>query len=137
VPKATLTESQIQIEAVRLLHLFGRHDIMYFAVSNEGERTTRFGNRLKAQGMLPGTADLILVIDRLCHALEIKTEIGTQSTDQELFARAFEGAGGIYHLAKGLDEAIAVLTDIEAFRPNVHLLKPSARAKALAQLNVR
>ncbi len=78
-------------------------------------------------GMRPGAADIMFIIDRLFHALELKTEKGTQIPTQKSFEADVVRAGGTYHIAYGYDEAIAVLQDMDAFKPNIVLTRRGIR----------
>ena len=53
--------------------------------------------------------------------LELKTEVGCLSKKQEQFQEDLERAGGFYHVAFGLEDAIKTLIDMEVFRPNIHI----------------
>jgi hypothetical protein len=129
-----LSEAQIQEQAVKLLRLFGRQDICWWACPNGDWRTPRSGARLKRQGVRPGASDLMLMIDRVFHGLEIKAQKGTQTDSQKSFERDLARAGGVYHLAYGLEETLVVLTDIDAFPAGTQVLNSGKRTRALAQL---
>lgn len=66
-------------------------------------RRIRFG--------LPGSADLLGVVQRRAVAVETKTETGRQAEQQRLFGAAWERCGGIYVLARSATEAIARLRE--------------------------
>lgn len=59
-----------------------------------------------------GTADILGAWLGWPVAIEIKSEKGKQSEDQRLFQIRFEEAGGIYILARSLDDVIKVLTSL-------------------------
>jgi len=105
------------MQLVELLRLYAREDVLWFSIPNEGFRSPRYGKRLKDMGMKPGAADLIFLIDRIFHAVELKILKGTQIETQKNFETNVVRAGGVYHLARGFDEALDVLVDIGAFRP--------------------
>ena len=63
-----------------------------------GARTIRFG--------VPGSADIIGAHAGHPLAIEAKDEMGRQSEVQIHFERAWRKAGGIYILARDVDEAI-------------------------------
>jgi len=117
MPKAKLTlpESKLQEAVVALLKLYARQDICWWACPNGDYRHPAVGARLKRQGVKPGAADLMFVIDNMFHGLELKTEIGVMTANQQDYARELQRAGGVFHVAYGLQEALEVLRDIEAF----------------------
>ena len=116
---AKLSEQQLQEQVVKLLSAYSRPDICFFAVPNGELRNWKVGVRLKAAGLRAGAADLLLLIGARAHALELKTEIGTLSARQHTFREDWERAGGFFHVAFGLDQALGVLQGIGAFRAGV------------------
>lgn len=113
-----MTETDLQMQVVALLEAYGRHDIEWHHVPN-GARNGGEGDKLRKMGARAGVADLMLLIDRRSFGVELKTEIGTQSSDQSEWQVRFERAGGTYFMARGLDEAIGVLSGIGAFRTKI------------------
>lgn len=120
-PVATMSEDDVQIHLVKLLNAFGRPDICYWHVPNGKKRSKKDGERLKQMGVRRGVSDIHLMIDARFHVLELKTEVGTLSKDQLEYREDLERAGGFFHSAFGLDEAIGVLQGLNAFRPNVNI----------------
>ena len=116
-----MSEGVLQTHVCKLLNAYGRYDIAWWACPNGEQRNPKTAARLKQQGVRAGAADLMLVIDHLFHGLELKTELGHLSKAQEQFQEDLERAGGIYHVAYGLGEAVGILTDIEAFKPGVKI----------------
>jgi hypothetical protein len=123
---ATLSEQSLQQHIVKLLQAYGRPDIAWWAVPNGELRNHKVGVQLKAAGLRAGAADLSFVIDGKFHAVELKTEIGTLSPKQLSFREDLERAGGFFHVAFGLQEALGVLSGIRAFRPNITLSPTTA-----------
>lgn len=115
----TMSEDALQQNVVQLLIAYGRSDICWFAVPNGEKRSVRTGARLKAQGVMAGVADIILIIDRKIYGLELKKLKGKQSSAQEEWQPCFERAGGVYAVACGLDDAIVTLEIMKAFRPGI------------------
>lgn len=74
----------------------------------------------KAEGVQAGVADLLLHLPSLIHnlhgtiqeepflahslALEMKEKTGRQSTDQKIFQRFFEAAGGVYEVVRTFED---------------------------------
>ncbi len=71
-------------------------------------------NALKAEGLRPGACDLMLPVARggqLGAFIEMKTEIGRLSENQQQFISAVEKQGYICFVAYGAGEAIEFLDD--------------------------
>jgi len=82
---------------------------LLFAVPNGGLRSPRGAARLKAEGVVAGVADLVLLVPRrglgaLC--IEMKTERGRQSPAQREWQAAAERAGNAYAIVRSLDAFI-------------------------------
>lgn len=80
-----------------------------FAVPNGGRRDRVTGGKLKAEGVLAGVADLILLMP--CggyHALliEMKTSMGRQSEAQKMWQRHIERFGYKYVVCRGVAEFV-------------------------------
>lgn len=116
-----MSEAELQMQVVALLDAYGRHDICWFHVPNGEKRNSVTGLRLKRMGVQPGVADLILLVDGKPFAVELKTEKGAQSPVQAEWQETFERPGGAYFVARGLDEAIGVLSAIKVFRTKIIL----------------
>lgn len=76
---------------------------------NGGRRDPAEGRKFKAMGTRPGFPDLILAIPSRSHpylAIEMKTpDAGSeQSAAQRSYQRKIEAAGGLYAVARSLDE---------------------------------
>jgi len=55
---------------------------------------------------IKGVPDIICVIDGKFVGIECKTKSGRQSADQVLFQKRLEAAGGVYILARSVDDVI-------------------------------
>jgi hypothetical protein len=117
--RSTLSEAAMQAHVVKLLQAYARPDIIWWHCPNGELRNHRVGAKLKLAGVRAGVADLNLVIDGRFHAVELKTEIGTLSGKQLEFQVDLERAGGFFHAAFGIDQAIGILSGIQAFRPGI------------------
>lgn len=58
---------------------------------------------------LPGSADILGVVEARAFGIETKTATGRQSDQQKKFQAAFERAGGLYGVARSPEEAIRIL----------------------------
>lgn len=96
---------------------------LLFAVPNGGARSKATAGKLKAEGVVAGVADLILLVPRCfkahddegwyntVHALciEMKTPVGHQSPEQKEWQRLIEEHGYKYAVVRSLDEFIDVV----------------------------
>lgn len=82
---------------------------LLFAVPNGGRRDKQSGARLKAEGVLAGVSDLILMLpNSRSHALcvEMKTTEGRQSEAQKLWQFHVEAVGYEYRVCRSVDDFI-------------------------------
>lgn len=103
-------EHRIQVACVNWFR-YAHHD-MYgslFAIGNGGKRDAVTGAKLKAEGVLAGVADLILLERNGKHnalAIEMKTPKGSQSPAQKEWQAYIETRGVKYVICRSLDEFI-------------------------------
>ena len=105
------------VEWFRAQHPKYRHNL--FAVPNGGRRDKVTGAKLKAEGVLAGVADLILLKSNASHGallIEMKTGSGKQSEAQGRWQRAIEKDGYKYVLCRSIEEFMrevnAYLSDV-------------------------
>jgi hypothetical protein len=103
-------EAQLQAAVCQYLRLAGTPDLTFFSVPNESKRSPAEGARLKAIGLLPGVADLLLFApNHPPSALELKAHGKKLSPEQTAFAIAWHASGGRYQWADNIDTAIHIL----------------------------
>jgi hypothetical protein len=132
-----VNEADVQINVMRLLAAYGRPDICFWHVPNGEHRSKRAGNKLKQMGVRRGVPDVHLMIDGLFHTVELKVATGRLKHDQIIFCEDIERAGGHFHVARGLNEAIGVLKGINAFRPEVDIQVSQVEPMRAAARSVR
>lgn len=108
-PRRNNAEEGIQRAIVQRLRLHLAPGVWFCAVPNGEARSKATGGRLKAQGVIAGTPDLIFCIHGLFYGLELKAPGGYQSKVQRDQEVAIKAAKGRYVVAKGIDDAYAVL----------------------------
>lgn len=118
---AKMSEAALQTHVCKLLTAYARPEVCWWACPNGEQRSARTGQRLKQQGVKAGAPDLMFVIGGKFIGLELKTEIGVLSSKQLTFKEDLERAGGFYHVAFGLEQAIAFLINMNLFRPGLHI----------------
>ena len=93
-------ESNIQIACVRWFRcMHPKLARLLFAVPNGGARNAVTGAILKAEGVVPGVADLLLLVPRNGYhglAIEMKTRTGRQSDSQKEWQQEVEAQGYRY-----------------------------------------
>lgn len=128
-------EHNIQCACVRWFNLqWPQYRGLLFAIPNGGARSKATAGKLKAEGVVAGVADLILLVPRntnpqktpygeICieidgqipeiwyHALciEMKTKTGRQSAEQGLWQLKVEQQGYKYAVCRSLDEFMSVV----------------------------
>ena len=123
-----MSELDLQKFVVALLRLNAADRVMWFAVPNGESRSARTGAKLKAMGVRPGVADLVIVLPGGKAAfLELKAEGGRVSQSQKVFRTFCELNGAPYAVASSTGEAERILREWGAIgRP----AQPIAMARA-------
>ena len=80
------------------------NDALIFAVPNGGRRDRKTGSRLKAEGVLAGVADIIILSSVGTIFIEMKTKTGSQAASQKEFQRKVEALGYHYYVCHTFDE---------------------------------
>lgn len=108
-------ESRAQQACVKWFRLqYPQYARLLFAVPNGGARGRVTGAILKAEGVVAGVADLLLLIpNNIYHGLcvEMKTQAGRQSEAQREWQRDVEGQGYKYVVAHSFDEFEAAVLE--------------------------
>ena len=111
-------EHNIQAACVRWFNFqWPQYRGLLFAVPNGGARSKATAGKLKAEGVVPGVADLILLVpflqecvqyfNGLC--IEMKTSKGKQSREQKDWECKVREQGYEYKVIRSLDEFIEVV----------------------------
>jgi hypothetical protein len=98
-----MSEDQIQQQIV----IYFRNYIkgMIFSVPNGGSRNVAEAKKLKNTGLLPGVADLIILLPNAQTIfIEVKTDKGKQSEVQHIFEKNVSQMGFKYFLVKNLED---------------------------------
>lgn len=104
--------NEAQIQAAIRLALGQRDDIMLFRINVGKFRPLNGPQDRVIQSAPPGTPDLLGVIKPgTALAIEVKDAKGRQRPEQVAFQKAWESRGGLYILARSVDD---VLTRIGA-----------------------
>lgn len=100
-----LSEQQVQRAVAKYLdYALPQFGALWFHPANGGLRDVRVAQKLKAEGVKPGVADIIIIWDGRCIAIELKAQKGRQSPAQKDWADALTLAGGCYKVCRSVDE---------------------------------
>lgn len=106
----THIESNLQKTCVKWFrYQFPRYRNLLFAVPNGGARSAVTGAILKAEGVLAGVADLLLLVpNKKYHGLciEMKTAKGRQSQSQKDWEKAVTLQGYKYIVVRSADQFV-------------------------------
>ena len=120
-PIAAPKEHELQIQLVSMLRWCLRPDVIVRHVPNGEARDKRAGAKLKAMGVLAGSADLEFFWKHYwedCDGshtnfralfLELKRPGGKLTTEQAAFGLAMRTMGADFEVASSIDEAIAAV----------------------------
>lgn len=108
-------EHRLQCGCVRWFRL-QHNDIghLLFAVPNGGRRDKVSGAKLKAEGVVAGVSDLILLVARHGYhglLIEMKTPKGSQSQAQRQWQKLVEKQGYRYVVIRSIEEFIQVVNE--------------------------
>ena len=129
-------ESTLQQTCVRWFRLqYPSLSRLLFAVPNGGARRKIEGAIMKAEGVLAGVSDLILLYPSAgFHALciEMKTEKGRQQPSQKIFQQEVEKVGYKYIVCRSVDDFINeineyIKTEGREDKPETHTKGVSAQ----------
>jgi hypothetical protein len=85
------------------------HEAVFCAIPNGGKRDKGTAGKLKAEGLQPGAPDLLILSRGKAIGLELKTRAGRLSSDQLAFSMRWTTAGGLYAVARSLEEVADLL----------------------------
>ena len=108
-------EHQLQVACVKWFRLrYPQFAKSLFAVPNGGWRNEAVAAKLKAEGVLAGVADLLLLEANWEYrglAIELKTQEGRQSKAQEEWQRYITGRGWEYVIVRSVEQFIEVVEE--------------------------
>ena len=108
-------ESKIQIGCVTWFRLqYPQYNKLMFSVPNGGSRNAREAGILKAEGVVAGVSDLLLLIPRGAYhgmAIEMKTDDKTskQTPAQKEWQQAVEEQGYKYAVCRSFDDFMELI----------------------------
>jgi len=98
------TEAALQKAVVQYLTLaLPPHEALFWHTPNGGWRSRATAGRLKAEGVMPGVADIVVIWKGRPIAIELKAKTGPQSRAQKAWADQFTTAGGAYTVCRSVE----------------------------------
>jgi len=85
------------------------HEALFCAIPNGGKRDKGTAGKLKAEGLQPGAPDLVILWKGRAIGLELKARRGRLSSAQLAFSMRWTTAGGLYAVARSLEEVADLL----------------------------
>ena len=134
-------ESSMQMQCVKWFrYQYANIAPLLFAVPNGGQRNAITAKILKAEGVVPGVADLILMVPNAdYHALCIEMKAGKtgrQSEYQKQWQNAVVAAGYKYVVCRSFDDFHDTVTNYLATEKGGVELCRNAEAKKVAKAKV-
>lgn len=112
------TENQDHVALAKHLDARLKKGVTWWHTPNGEKRDKATAAKLKRMGVRRGVPDFFFAADRL-YALELKRlKGGKLSDEQEDMIDALHKAGVIVIVANGLDEALAILENLELIKPD-------------------
>lgn len=114
-------ESRLQQACVKWFRLqYPEYNMCLFAIANGGRRDKITASILKGEGVLPGVADLFLMVASNGHHglwIEMKTQKGRQSDTQKIFELTALKQEYGYAVTRTLDEFQFAINDYLCGKP--------------------
>jgi hypothetical protein len=111
-------EAQIHEAVAGHLRARARPGIHWHHPATGELRDSGTARKLQRMGVRPGLPDFLLLIDARLYGLELKRDRGGRvSADQAAMHAELIDAGAVVAVARGLDQALAILTDWGALGP--------------------
>lgn len=115
--KRKAPEHSLQSAVVDFWAIYGRPELVFFAVANGGARHLLVAKKLKAEGVLPGMPDIGVSLDNgRTGWMELKAPRGHLSDAQKGIARKLQRLDHYWALVKSLEDAAQVLEAWGALR---------------------
>lgn len=108
-------EHDLQVACINYFRMqYREYASMMFAIPNGAKRSARTGAYYKAEGLMAGVADVILLLNNDRHnalCLEFKTKTGKQSESQKAWQAEAEKYNCRYEVVRTFDEFKDIIDD--------------------------
>lgn len=99
--KSYKSEDRIQQECYMWFHnTYPQYRGLLFAVPNGGARSAVQGKIFKMTGVVPGVADMLLMVNGNIFCFELKNKFGTQSPQQKNWQLLVQREGFKYYIVR-------------------------------------
>jgi hypothetical protein len=109
-PSLSVSEHHLQRCVADFLALALPPDAVFCSIPNGGLRDKGTAAKLKAEGLQPGAPDLLIVWQGKPFGVELKTDTGRLSQEQQAFSERWTLAGGVYTVCR-TPEAVSGFLD--------------------------
>lgn len=127
------SESRLQQSCVRWFRLaYPEYSWCLISVPNGVATSATQGRILKAEGMVAGASDLLLLVPRHgfgCLCLEFKTKDGRQSDSQKIWQRETEKVGNKYVIIRSFDQFRAVTEEYLGYANGIETERKTLKGK--------
>jgi hypothetical protein len=110
-------EAALQRAVCEHLRLRGTDGMLYLKIANEGKRSPAYGLEMKRQGLKPGAADLLIIVNGNPVFLELKAKGEKPTAAQFDFGTDAINAGADWHWVDNINSALNILEHIGAIKP--------------------
>ena len=115
-PRKKIAHPEARLQKVVVSHLM-MNGAFFMSIPNEGVRSAITGAHMKALGLYPGAADLLIIVEGRAHFLELKAPGGVQSASQRDFQTHCLLEKIPYEIVFSLADALKVLAEWKAIKP--------------------
>lgn len=131
--KRKTEEARLQSAICQHLIFRSMPGVIFFHVPNGMVSDPVTVSRMKAQGLLPGVADLVIFIpergrDPFALLMEVKAAKGRMSEAQICFKDDCAAINLAYHVVNSIDQAVSILTKYGAIKPDHNQSSPLRKA---------
>lgn len=120
-------EARIQKAIVDHFRILPANGAWCIHIPNQGRRTKEEHAELKLMGMLPGAADLLVIVPGKCPLwLELKSKGEKPRVEQLAFADLVCQSGHVYRYADSIGDALAILRAHGALKPDIGYRRQAA-----------
>ena len=93
---------------IKKILVFAVPNGFYSGIQNKIAKS-RYINKLKAEGYMPGVSDLIVVLPKRTVFIEVKAEKGKQQKSQEIFEKEVKKLGFEYYVVRSIEDVERIL----------------------------
>jgi hypothetical protein len=127
-PRRANPEAALQRAVCEHLRLRGTQGMLYLKIANEGKRSPAYGLEMKRQGLKPGAADLLIIVNGEPTFLELKADGEKPTAAQYDFGTDAINAGAEWHWVDNIKGALNILEHVGALKPQAQVRRKARAA---------